>query len=445
MAKTLVGAGGHDAPDTEWLFDFLLSVFKSPAWDLAVMGFIDEHCAVFDTEEENKLTYTTLHHQFKELVETLCSNSLAEVGVAVGDFVEALEASRLSQDISTAVYHQLVALDDFVTFKKLMVKRNVELELEAVHALQKQGVPIRHGKDDRSSASGDEQSARGGEEECPAAGSRDESKRNKAAAKPARGRSALDRQLRRAMDANLQELELMHKREEVEQAELEQAIAMSLALESKRVEHEILQEDGERFNIDRHKRIGSDRIWLNQNKSFQVGCKDGDFDDAGGDLTSSASGNDGVLSRRMQSKEQDPVREMSYAIDAPAESKYDFSRAEGGGGEGERAGGREEGPAEEKHQAPSSASSTAGPKKGGGSKALPPLSKALVAGEMVAPFRGGSGEGGEGGGRISLSTGMVRDPDVEAAERRREARLASEKAKKLLEERRKAQKALKAQ
>lgn len=55
-------------------------------------------------------------------VETLCANSLAEVGVAVGDFVEALEASRLSQDISTAVYQQLVALDDFVTFKKLMVQ-----------------------------------------------------------------------------------------------------------------------------------------------------------------------------------------------------------------------------------------------------------------------------------------------------------------------------------
>lgn len=32
------------------------------------MGFIDENCAVFDTEEENKLSYTTLHHQFKELV-----------------------------------------------------------------------------------------------------------------------------------------------------------------------------------------------------------------------------------------------------------------------------------------------------------------------------------------------------------------------------------------
>lgn len=39
-----------------------------------------------------------------------------------------------------------------------------------------------------------------------------EAKRDKAAASPGRGRSALDRQLRKAMDANLQELELMHKR-----------------------------------------------------------------------------------------------------------------------------------------------------------------------------------------------------------------------------------------
>lgn len=60
--------GGGDVTGKDWLFDFLLSVFKSPHWDVAVMGFIDENCAVFDKDEENKLSYTTLHHQFKDLV-----------------------------------------------------------------------------------------------------------------------------------------------------------------------------------------------------------------------------------------------------------------------------------------------------------------------------------------------------------------------------------------
>lgn len=50
------------------------------------------------------------------------------------------------------------------------------------------------------------------EEESPATVSSSESKRDEPAARLERGRTALDRQLRRAMDANLQELELMHKR-----------------------------------------------------------------------------------------------------------------------------------------------------------------------------------------------------------------------------------------
>lgn len=62
------GGGDGDATDKEWLFDFFMSVFRSPQWDASVMGFIDEHCAVFDTDEENKLAYTEMHKQFKDLV-----------------------------------------------------------------------------------------------------------------------------------------------------------------------------------------------------------------------------------------------------------------------------------------------------------------------------------------------------------------------------------------
>lgn len=68
MPLLVDGGVDNDVTDKDWLFDFLLSVFKSPHWDVAVMGFIDENCAVFDKDEENKLSYTTLHHQFKDLV-----------------------------------------------------------------------------------------------------------------------------------------------------------------------------------------------------------------------------------------------------------------------------------------------------------------------------------------------------------------------------------------
>eukprot|EP00752_Nemacystus_decipiens_P011224 g9974.t1 len=391
------------------------------------MGFIDENCAVFDTEEENKLSYTTLHQQFKELVETLCANSLAEVGVAVGDFVEALEASRLSQDISTAVYQQLVALDDFVTFKKLMVKRNVELELEAVHALQAQGVPIRHGNEDGNTSDGEEPDGHGKKEPASTTVASGEAKQDKVAAGAGRGNSALDRQLRKAMDANLQELELMHKREEVEQAELEQAIAMSLALEAKRIEYATAVPDGSGGNGGRGG--GATR------ETAAPGCKGGDGDDAdraGVGNGGRAEGNG--LSARRQSKEQEDAaggaRDAAAAADALAEGKCDFN------GQGPRAT-----MAEDKHGSSPSRRS-GGQTKCDGSKALPPISKSRGAGEIVAPFRGGSGEGVDG---CILSGGgtVVRDPDVESAERREEARAASRKARQLLDERRQAQKALK--
>ena len=53
----------------------------------------------------------------------------------------------------------------------------------------------------------------------------------------------------------------------------------------------------------------------------------------------------------------------------------------------------------------------------------------------MAPFPGGIGDGRE----------CFRDPDVESVERRREARAASEKARRLLEERRRAQYTLRVQ
>jgi hypothetical protein len=37
----------------------------------------------------------------------------------------------------------MVAMDDFLTFKKLMVRRNMELELEAVRALQSANVKLK--------------------------------------------------------------------------------------------------------------------------------------------------------------------------------------------------------------------------------------------------------------------------------------------------------------
>lgn len=88
MPRTSLGDDGETdnatEKESEWLFDFLLSVFRSKQWDATVMGFIDEHCVVFDTDEENKLAYTTSHQQFKDLVSNVSSLLLFRCDTNVG-------------------------------------------------------------------------------------------------------------------------------------------------------------------------------------------------------------------------------------------------------------------------------------------------------------------------------------------------------------------------
>ena len=41
---------------------------------------IDKHCVIFDTEDENKFEYTTIHNAFCEVVNRLLEQFLADLG-----------------------------------------------------------------------------------------------------------------------------------------------------------------------------------------------------------------------------------------------------------------------------------------------------------------------------------------------------------------------------
>lgn len=122
----------------DWIFDFVLQFLESDKFDAAIMNFLDDHCHEFDDEEENKFIYSSIHKDFCERIENLISDNLGELGITNEIFVEACKRGRGGRDINTTVYERLIAMEDFQTFKKIMVKRNTELKVEAL-----QGV---HGK-----------------------------------------------------------------------------------------------------------------------------------------------------------------------------------------------------------------------------------------------------------------------------------------------------------
>jgi hypothetical protein len=125
----------------DWLFDYMLGVFKSPSWEVPVMEFIDANAHHFTPADENKLVYTDVHRQFCELVDRLLEEHLAVVGITAEEFVEVCMRARAKRnnDFNALVFEHLLAVDDFLTFKKLMCKRNAELEMETIRQVSNVG------------------------------------------------------------------------------------------------------------------------------------------------------------------------------------------------------------------------------------------------------------------------------------------------------------------
>lgn len=119
----------------DFVFDFVLQFLESDRFDASVMDFVDEKCEYFDSEEENKFIYTDIHREFREHIEALLTSNLGELGVTMEVFYESCVKGRNDRDVNRTVFEKLVAMEDFSTFKKIMVKRNMEIQIEAFRSI----------------------------------------------------------------------------------------------------------------------------------------------------------------------------------------------------------------------------------------------------------------------------------------------------------------------
>ncbi|KAK3281269.1 hypothetical protein CYMTET_10938 [Cymbomonas tetramitiformis] len=119
--------------DMEWLHEAIIRFLQGPCYSTPLMGFIDENCAIFDGEEENKLEYTDVHHNFKDVVDSLLSDFLEDLGVTPEKFVEVV-AGCVHTELNSFVLTSILTVDDFQQFKAMMVKRNIDLTNEVLEA-----------------------------------------------------------------------------------------------------------------------------------------------------------------------------------------------------------------------------------------------------------------------------------------------------------------------
>jgi hypothetical protein len=83
------------------------------------MTFVDTNAPLFENDDENKLVYTNIHRDFCALVEALLEQHLAEVGLSAEAFVDVCMKARGNKEFETLVIDQIMAMDDFLTFKKV--------------------------------------------------------------------------------------------------------------------------------------------------------------------------------------------------------------------------------------------------------------------------------------------------------------------------------------
>ena len=76
-----------------------------------------------------------IYTAFRDMVDSLLEMHLAELDVTGEQFAAVCEAAA-QQQVGMEVLEQILAVEDFLSFKKMMVKRNMELELESLRALQ---------------------------------------------------------------------------------------------------------------------------------------------------------------------------------------------------------------------------------------------------------------------------------------------------------------------
>ncbi|XP_072246786.1 cilia- and flagella-associated protein 36 isoform X2 [Leuresthes tenuis] len=122
--------------DNEWIVESIVGYLGSAEWVIPVTDFMENKCTVFDDEDENKLSYTEIHQQYKKLVEKLLENYMQEVGIDEQQFLDACTSPFAKSQTLQSVFQPVLATDDFQIFRSLMVQKNMELQLQALRVMK---------------------------------------------------------------------------------------------------------------------------------------------------------------------------------------------------------------------------------------------------------------------------------------------------------------------
>eukprot|EP01107_Rhizomastix_libera_P013525 TRINITY_DN3748_c0_g1_i1.p1 TRINITY_DN3748_c0_g1~~TRINITY_DN3748_c0_g1_i1.p1 ORF type:complete len:762 (-),score=288.62 TRINITY_DN3748_c0_g1_i1:80-2365(-) len=112
-----------------WVADAVQCMVRTPLWVVPIAQFIDVACCEFE-EGENKLIYMDLFEQYQKLVNGLLFDFCTELSITTEQFLEAVQIGLLNDFGEEFQY--IYSLNDFETFKNMMIERNKEITIEVM-------------------------------------------------------------------------------------------------------------------------------------------------------------------------------------------------------------------------------------------------------------------------------------------------------------------------
>ncbi|ODN02356.1 Cilia- and flagella-associated protein 36 [Orchesella cincta] len=155
-----------------WVFDSLVNFLHGSIWKVPVVGFIEEKSVVFDPDSYNNMTeekeeeFRKIHEEYKGVVDFMLSSFMEDLQVTPEQVEEACRVrehqskSLPESHITKVALEQLWAAEDFTSFRRLMTRKNIDLQLQSLELLvAKYGVlspSLRSGDSEEATEDGEE-------------------------------------------------------------------------------------------------------------------------------------------------------------------------------------------------------------------------------------------------------------------------------------------------
>ncbi|GFG28438.1 hypothetical protein Cfor_11349 [Coptotermes formosanus] len=126
--------------DCSWVFDSLVGFLQGPIWNAPILTFIEQKSSVFEPgNSEHEDEYKKIYEEYKDLVDSMLGSYMEDIGITPEQFEKACSknsAGGLQIRFHQTLFEQVWAANDYEIFKRMMIQKNLELQLQALEMIQ---------------------------------------------------------------------------------------------------------------------------------------------------------------------------------------------------------------------------------------------------------------------------------------------------------------------